>query len=34
LPGVAPQTIAAGIDVNAKAGLYANATFFLFLFLT
>jgi iron complex outermembrane recepter protein len=28
LPGVAPQTIAAGIDVNTKAGLYANATFF------
>jgi len=28
LPGVAAQTIAAGIDVNTKAGLYANATFF------
>ena len=28
LPGIAPQTIAGGIDVNTKAGLYANATFF------
>ncbi|MEO8110752.1 MAG: TonB-dependent receptor [Ginsengibacter sp.] len=28
LPGVAPQTIVAGIDVNTKAGVYANTTFF------
>jgi iron complex outermembrane receptor protein len=28
LPGVAAQTITAGIDINTKAGLYANATFF------
>ena len=28
LPGVASQTIAAGIDINTKAGLYTNATFF------
>ena len=28
LPGVAPQTIVAGLDVNTKAGVYANTTFF------
>lgn len=28
LPGVAPQTVAAGLDVNTKAGIYANTTFF------
>ena len=28
LPGVASQTLAAGIDANTKAGLYANANFF------
>ena len=28
LPGVAAQTIVAGIDINTKAGLYANAAFF------
>jgi iron complex outermembrane receptor protein len=28
LPGVAAQTVAAGIDGNTKAGFYANATFF------
>ncbi|MEO6905218.1 MAG: TonB-dependent receptor [Ginsengibacter sp.] len=28
LPGVAAQTVAAGIDINTKAGLYASATFF------
>ncbi len=28
LPGVAPQTIVAGLDVNTKVGLYANTTFF------
>ncbi|MDQ2719280.1 MAG: TonB-dependent receptor plug domain-containing protein [Bacteroidota bacterium] len=28
LPGVASQTIAAGIDINTKPGIYANATFF------
>jgi len=28
LPGVAPQTFAAGVDLNTKAGLYANTTFF------
>ncbi len=28
LPGVASQTVTAGLDVNTKAGLYANATFF------
>lgn len=28
LPGVAPQTIVAGLDVNTKVGVYANTTFF------
>ncbi|NML19508.1 TonB-dependent receptor [Pseudoflavitalea sp. G-6-1-2] len=28
LPGVAPHTIAAGIDLNTKPGLYANITWF------
>lgn len=28
LPGVASQTVAAGIDANTKPGLYAKATFF------
>lgn len=28
LPGVAAQTVVAGIDADTKAGLYANATFF------
>ncbi|MEO9146313.1 MAG: TonB-dependent receptor [Ginsengibacter sp.] len=28
LPGVAAQTVAAGIDVDTKTGLYANTTFF------
>lgn len=28
LPGVAPQSVAAGVDINTKAGLYANTTFF------
>jgi iron complex outermembrane receptor protein len=28
LPGVAAQTVAAGIDINTKAGVYATATFF------
>jgi iron complex outermembrane receptor protein len=28
LPGVASQTVAAGIDATTKAGLYAHATFF------
>ena len=28
LPGVAGQTVVAGIDANTRAGLYANATFF------
>jgi iron complex outermembrane receptor protein len=28
LPGVASQTIAAGFDINTRAGLYANTTFF------
>ena len=28
LPGVTPQTVAAGLDLNTKAGIYANTTFF------
>ncbi|MEP7253531.1 MAG: TonB-dependent receptor [Ginsengibacter sp.] len=28
LPGVAPQTVALGFDVNTKVGLYANTNFF------
>jgi iron complex outermembrane recepter protein len=28
IPGVAPQTIAAGFDTNTKMGLYANINFF------
>jgi iron complex outermembrane receptor protein len=28
LPGVAPHTVAAGLDVNTKPGLYANITFY------
>ena len=28
LPGVAPHTVAAGLDVNTKPGLYTNITFF------
>jgi len=28
LPGVAPETLAAGIDVNTKSGLYLNSTYF------
>ena len=28
LPGVAPQTLALGFDVNTKVGLYANTNFF------
>ncbi len=28
MPGVAPQTIVASLDVNTKAGVYANTTFF------
>jgi iron complex outermembrane receptor protein len=28
LPSVAPQTVAAGIDVTTKTGLYANITYF------
>ena len=28
LPGVAPQTVASGLDISTKAGIYANTTFF------
>ncbi|MEP6926824.1 MAG: TonB-dependent receptor [Ginsengibacter sp.] len=28
LPGVAPQTIATGFDINTRIGLYTNTTFF------
>ena len=28
MPGIAPQTIVAGLDINTKAGIYTNATFF------
>ena len=28
LPGVAPETLAAGIDVNTKTGLYLSSTYF------
>ena len=28
MPGVAPQTIAAGVDIKTSAGLYGSATFF------
>ncbi|MDQ6761059.1 MAG: TonB-dependent receptor, partial [Bacteroidota bacterium] len=28
LPGVAPNTVAAGLDVDTRLGLYSNATFF------
>ena len=28
LPGVAPQTVATGIDINTKIGLYINTNFF------
>lgn len=28
IPGVAPQTVAAGFDINTKIGLYANTNFF------
>lgn len=28
LPGVAPHTVAAGLDLNTKPGLYANISFF------
>ncbi len=28
LPGIAPQTVVVGIDVNTRDGIYANTTFF------